>query len=112
MRLALLVALVLASGCSARALDPRLDREDRQGHMAAGLVTGAATRAALEALPATRAWRPWQRTVAAAAAATVVGLAKEAHDQAGHGDPDAGDAYATTLGGVAGAVSIDLVWRF
>lgn len=107
---ALLPVVLFAGGCSARALDPRLGREDRVAHFAAGLVVGAATRAALDAFRAE--WRPWQRAIAAMAAGTVVGLAKEAWDQAGHGDPDAGDAYATSLGGAAGAVAIDLAWRF
>ncbi|MBA3588863.1 hypothetical protein [Methylibium sp.] len=112
--LAICAIALTASALDSWSLDPALHRTDRQGHAVAGLAIGAVSVAALNVLPVTRDWKPWQRVVAATALSALVGVGKElldARDPANH-CTEVGDVTATALGGAVGAISVELVWRF
>lgn len=102
--------VVLAS--PAAALDwpaPDFRDRDKRQHAIAGAAIGATATAVAGLIVPRSTW--WTRALIGVAAAAVAGAAKEAMDARTH-DADPEDTVATIGGGVAGALTIALVWRF
>jgi hypothetical protein len=90
---------------------PDLSESDKQGHAAVGVIVGTFATAAAQRLAPRAPW--WEQALVGVAASAVVGTAKEICDaQSRHHDADPKDALATVAGGIGGALTITLVWRF
>ncbi len=106
-----IAAIALVCSCSGSELD-NYTRSDKREHAACGFAIGAF--GYLMADEIKPEWPDWKKVAAGTALAALAGIAKEAadHEDPKHHSCEARDAIATTAGGVIGAVSVSLVFRF
>lgn len=109
--LVFLPALILSSSAATESWGfPDFHEVDKVEHLEGGAIIGALATAVAQREMPKATW--WQQALVGVAASAVIGVAKEAIDAHANGhDSDPKDAIATVLGGVAGSVSISLVWH-
>ena len=78
---------------------------DKQLHAAAGFVISSGTYAIVKQQTGSKK----KAFIWSLAASTLAGIGKEVYDSQTHGEPDFGDALATTLGGAVGTFTIHII---
>lgn len=109
---ALLPALVFVPASAMESFGwPDFHDEDKQAHAWMGAAVGAFATATAERVKPQ--WRWWEKALVGVATSAVVGVVKEVADSRSRDhDCDPKDAEATVVGGAAGSLCIELVWRF